>query len=224
MFAGQAAIVTCVLADGDAGATVIIRCALTMRLRSRDFAVPMDAKECEVMAVCSASVDDGARNPFRASTARRDQLRLAAEVIARSRCVSVLSRSHQPVGDCRGTPSPNAKLVLVAFRTRLIAMKNIRSRSASGGDMDPYSSAAHDQCKIGSLLSNASTKGLSRGSVCRRGSAERKSESRAVVAERKDTCRWRARALARAKLDFTSSRRSVDSTSTNRQGWQYPTE
>ena len=176
------------------------------------------------MAVCSASVDDGARNPFRASTARRDQLRLAAEVIARSRCVSVLSRSHQPVGDCRGTPSPNAKLVLVAFRTRLIAMKNIRSRSASGGDMDPYSSAAHDQCKIGSLLSNASTKGLSRGSVCRRGSAERKSESRAVVAERKDTCRWRARALARAKLDFTSSRRSVDSTSTNRQGWQYPTE
>ena len=130
------------------------------------------------MAVCSASVDDGARNPFRASTARRDQLRLAAEVIARSRCVSVLSRSHQPVGDCRGTPSPNAKLVLVAFRTRLIAMKNIRSRSAGGGDMDPYSSAAHDQCKIGSLLSNASTKGLIRGSVCRRGSAERKSESR----------------------------------------------
>jgi hypothetical protein len=179
-----------VLADGDAGATVIIRCALTMRLRSRDFAVPMDAKGCEVMAVCSASVDDGARNPFRASTARRDQLRLAAEVIARSRCVSVLSRSHQPVGDCRGTPSPNAKLVLVAFRTRLTAMKNIRSRSAGGGDMDPYSSAAHDQCKIGSLLSNASTKGLIRGSVCRRGSAERKSESRAVVAERKDTCRW----------------------------------
>ncbi len=169
MFAGQAAIVTCVLADGDAGATVIIRCALTMRLRSRDFTVPMDAKGCEVMAVCSASVDDGARNPFRASTARRDQLRLAAEVIARSRCVSVLSRSHQPVGDCRGTPSPNAKLVLVAFRTRLIAMKNIRSRSAGGGDMDPYSSAAHDQCKIGSLLSNASTKGLIRGSVCRRG-------------------------------------------------------
>jgi hypothetical protein len=128
-----------------------------MRLRSRDFAVPMDAKGCEVMAVRSASVDDGARNPFRASTARRDQLRLAAEVIARSRCVSVLSRSHQPVGDCRGTPSPNAKLVLVAFRTRLTAMKNIRSRSAGGGDMDPYSSAAHDQCKIGSLLSNAST-------------------------------------------------------------------
>jgi hypothetical protein len=60
----EAAIVTCVLADGDAGATVIIRCALTMRLRSRDFAVPMDAKGCEVMAVCSASVDDGARNPF----------------------------------------------------------------------------------------------------------------------------------------------------------------
>ena len=106
------------------------------------------------MAVCSTSVDDGARNPFRASTARRDQLRLAAEVIARSRCVSVLSRSHQPVGDCGGTPSPNAKLVLVAFRTRLTAMKNIRSRSAGGGDMDPYSSAAHDQCKIGSLLSN----------------------------------------------------------------------
>ncbi len=150
------------LADGDAGATVIIRCALTMRLRSRDFAVPMDAKGYEVMAVCSTSVDDGARNPFRASTARRDQLRLAAEVIARSRCVSVLSRSHQPVGDCRGTPSPNAKLVLVAFRTRLTAMKNIRSRSAGGGDMDPYSSAAHDQCKIGSLLSNASTKGLPR--------------------------------------------------------------
>jgi len=109
------------------------------------------------MAVCSASVDDGARNPFCASTARRDQLRLAAEVIARSRCVSVLSRSHQPVGDCRGTPSPNAKLVLVAFRTRLTAMKNIRSRSAGGGDMDPYSSAARDQCKIGSLLSNART-------------------------------------------------------------------
>src|SRR5229473_7839009 len=64
MFAGQAAIVTCVLADGDAGATVIIRCALTMRLRSRDFAVPMDAKGCEVMAVCSTSVDDGARNPL----------------------------------------------------------------------------------------------------------------------------------------------------------------
>src|SRR5216684_1233628 len=106
MFAGQAAIVTCVLADGNAGATVIIRCALTMRLRSRDVAVPMDAKECEVMAVCSASVDDGARNPFRASTARRDQLRLAAEVIARSRCVSVLSRSHQPVGDCRGDSFP----------------------------------------------------------------------------------------------------------------------
>jgi hypothetical protein len=115
------------------------------------------------MAVCSASVDDGARNPFRASTARRDQLRLAAEVIARSRCVSVLSRSHQLVRDCRGTPSPNAKLVLVAFRTRLTAMKNIRSRSAGGGDMDPYSSAAHDQCKIGWLLSNASTKGLIRG-------------------------------------------------------------
>jgi len=37
---------------------------------------------CEVMAVCSTSVDDGERNLFRASAARRDQLRLAAEVIA----------------------------------------------------------------------------------------------------------------------------------------------
>jgi hypothetical protein len=36
-------------------------------------------------------------------------------------------------------------------------MKNFRSRSAGGGDMDPYSSAARDQCKIGSLLSNART-------------------------------------------------------------------
>ena len=189
------------LADGDAGATVIIRCALTMRLRSRDFAVPMDAKGCEVMAVCSASVDDGARNPFRASTARRDQLRLAAEAIARSRCVSVLSRGHQPVGDCRGTPSPNAKLVLVACRTRLTAMKNIRSRSACDGDMDPYSSATHDQCKIGSLLSNASTKGLIRGSVCGRASLpcalRRSAETLAKQALRHHATRSIVRAASR---------------------------
>src|SRR5258708_18282519 len=72
----------------------------------------MDAKGCEVMAVSSAFVDDGAHNALRASSARRDQLCLAGEVIARSRCVWALSRSHQPVGDCGRTPSPNAELVI----------------------------------------------------------------------------------------------------------------
>jgi hypothetical protein len=118
------------------------------------------------MAVSCAFVDDGARNPFRASSARRDQLCLAAEVIARSRCVWVLSRSHQPVGDCGGTPSPNAKIVIGCVQNKADRNENIRSCSAGGGDMDPYS-AARDQCKIGSLLSNASTKALIRGSIFR---------------------------------------------------------
>src|SRR5258708_39576759 len=64
----------------------------------------MDAKGCEVMAVSSAFVDDGAHNALRASSARRDQLCLAGEVIARSRCVWALSRSHQPVRDCGRSP------------------------------------------------------------------------------------------------------------------------
>lgn len=55
-----------------------------MRLRRWDFAVPMDAKGREVMAISSAFADDRARNLFPASTARRNQLCLAAEVIARA--------------------------------------------------------------------------------------------------------------------------------------------
>jgi len=104
-----------------------------MRLRRWDFAVPMDAKGREVMAISSAFADDRARNLFPASTARRNQLCLAAEVIARAPLRVGTQQESSASWRLWGTPSPNAELLLVAFRTRPTAMKN----SAGGGDTDP---------------------------------------------------------------------------------------